>query len=245
MKVVNVENPMKPIFLDTETTHLGPDARMIQLAYKSAVDGAEVNEYFKAPVPIDFGAMAIHHVTNEMVADKPAFEGSSFKQTLIDLLKDNILVAHNADFDMMVLKNEGVETPQYIDTLRVARHIIDAPQHKLQYLRYMLGLNVEGMAHDAWGDIVVLEALYRKMEKMVQEKFSVSTEPEIIEKMVYLTKLPVLMDEFKFGKYKGKPFKEVAAIDQGYLQWLHDSETSKPAEEQNEDLVYTLKNYLN
>ncbi len=236
---------MKPIFLDTETTHLGPDARMIQLAYKSAVDGAEVNEYFKAPVPVDFGAMAIHHITNEMIADKPAFEGSVYQQTLIDLLKENVLVAHNAEFDIMVLKNEGVETLNYIDTLRVSRHIITSPQHKLQYLRYMLGINVEGMAHDAWGDIVVLEALYRKMEEIVKEKFSVSEEPDIIEKMVYLTNLPVLMDEFKFGKYKGKTFKEVAVTDKGYLQWLYDSETSKPEAEQNEDLVYTLKNHLN
>ncbi len=236
---------MKPIFLDTETTHLGPDARMIQLAYKSAVDGAEVNEYFKAPIPIDFGAMAVHHVTNEMVKDKPPFGGSEHQIKLNALLSDNVLVAHNADFDIMVLKNEGINVPKHIDTLRVSRHIIDAPQHKLQYLRYMLNLDVEGMAHDAWGDIIVLEALYRKMEEMIKEKFSVSEESDVIEKMVYLTNLPVLIDEFKFGKYKGKTFKEVAATDQGYLRWLYESETGKPESEQNEDLVYTLKNYLN
>ncbi|MFH0820589.1 MAG: hypothetical protein V1908_02335, partial [Candidatus Peregrinibacteria bacterium] len=50
---------------------------------------------------------------------------------------------------------------------------------------------------------------------------------------------------FAFGKYRGKTFEEIAQNDMGYLNWLFNSETSKPATEQNENLVYTLKFYLN
>ena len=52
---------MHLILLDTETTDL-QNARLIQLAYKNLGSGEVVNEFFKPPVPISYGAMATHHV---------------------------------------------------------------------------------------------------------------------------------------------------------------------------------------
>ncbi len=235
---------MNILFLDTETTDNTPDARLIQLAYKNPATGDEVNSYFKPPVDISVGAMSIHHVTNAMVAQKPAFEGSDDKSTLQTLLQDHTLIAHNASFDIGILKNEGVETKTFIDTLRIARHVIDSESYKLQYLRYLLDLNIEGMAHDAWGDILVLEGLYNHLVAVVKEKYSLSSDQEVYDKMIELTGLPVLMENVLFGKHRGKTFKEVATSDMGYLEWLYGSETSKPEHDQNEDLVYTLKQYI-
>lgn len=234
------------LFLDTETTDIGPSARLIQLAYKNPATEETVNEYFKPPVPISFGSMAVHHVTNEMVADKPAFDSSEIKTNISELLSTHILVAHNAPFDIGILKNEGVETHQFIDTLRVARHMIeDAEQHKLQYLRYFLGLNVEGLAHDALGDILVLEQLFYYLKNLISEKSDLKTDGEILERMTLLTNTPLLLKTFTFGKYKDKTFAEVATQDRGYLEWLLNSETQKKEFEQNEELVYTLKHYVN
>ena len=44
--------------------------------------------------------MSIHHITNEMVADKPPFKGSDASKKLQVLFAndDSILVAHNAKF---------------------------------------------------------------------------------------------------------------------------------------------------
>lgn len=238
---------MHPLFLDTETTDVNSHARLVQLAYKNGQTGEEVNEFFKPPTPISFGAMSIHHITNEMVEDKPAFDESGHKERIQSLLADFILVAHNAPFDIAILVTEGVnvDDQKYIDTLRVARHLIESPQHKLQYLRYSLKLPITGPnnAHDALSDIYVLEALYHQLTDTVKTKFSLSDTNEVMKKMIELTHLPVLLTDFKFGKYKGKTFKEVSATDPGYIQWLYTSETTKPEHEQNEDLVYTLKNY--
>jgi len=54
--------------------------------------------------------MSIHHITNEMVENKPAFKDSFEYQKLVDLLNDdkNILVAHNAKFDIDMLEREGI-----------------------------------------------------------------------------------------------------------------------------------------
>ena len=92
------------IFLDTETTGTDEPDRLCQLAYKLET-GEIVNELFKPPLPIAIEPMSIHHITNEMVADKPAFKESPDYQKLVDLLNDdtNILVAHNAKFDVNML----------------------------------------------------------------------------------------------------------------------------------------------
>lgn len=58
------------IFLDTETTGTDEDDRLCQLAYKTE-DGTVVNELFHPGKPISIDAMSIHHITNDMVKDKP------------------------------------------------------------------------------------------------------------------------------------------------------------------------------
>jgi len=235
---------MNIIILDTETTDKDPDNRLVQLAYKNLETGEIVVEYFKPHVPITFGAMAVHHITNEMVKDKPLFIDSEHYKKINQLLPENILVAHNAPFDIQVLKNEGIEIGRNIDTLRIARHLLDSEQYSLQYLRYSLGLNVEGLAHDALGDVLVLESLFNHLKEEVKKQFELSTEEEIINKLLELNDMPVLLETMIFGKHKGKSFADVAQTDKSYLQWLYNSETQKPESEQNQELAYTLKQYI-
>ena len=61
----------KIIFFDTETTGIDAEDRLCQIAYKS---GEEIFcEIYKPEKPIPPGASAVHHITNEMVKDRPAF----------------------------------------------------------------------------------------------------------------------------------------------------------------------------
>lgn len=230
---------MKFVFLDTETTGNMPATdRLCAIAYK--IDDHVRHELFKPPFPISVDAMATHHITNEMVADKSAFPGSQMHTELGELLAKNVLVAHNAPFDIGILANEGVPVSQYICTYRVARHL-DAegviPRYGLQYLRYFLNLNVDGVrAHDAAGDIKVLEALFSRL----QPKLSV-------EKMIEVSQQPVLFRTLNFGKYKGEKIEDVAKKDRGYLEWLLNQKqdpkaTSKYGDEA--DWIYTLQYYL-
>ena len=108
--------------------------------------------------------MAIHHITNEMVRGKPSFTGSKAHHTLKALVQnsDNVLVAHNAKFDIDMLRREKIHVPRYICTMKLARFLDKdgvIPKYNLQYLRYFLKLNVNATPHDAYGDILVLERL--------------------------------------------------------------------------------------
>ncbi len=76
------------IFLDTETTGIEKEYRLCQLAYKTET-GEIVNELFKPSLLIAIEAMSIHHITNEMVEDKPAFKDSSEYQKLATLFNDD------------------------------------------------------------------------------------------------------------------------------------------------------------
>src|ERR1035437_781247 len=131
----------KLIFLDTETTgnELGKD-RLCQVCYKNSTG---VNtEYFKPPLPMSVKSMSITHITNKMLEDKKCFEGSEMQKELRKLLRDGILVAHNAKFDIAMLEAEGIKVPKSICTLRVARYLDKEnviPEYNLQYLRYYLG----------------------------------------------------------------------------------------------------------
>lgn len=217
---------------------------MIQLAYINRDTGEEINEYFKPPVPISFGSMAIHHITEEMVVDKPAFVGSEHQAKLVKDLEGALVVAHNAQFDVGVLKREKIDPPKYLDTLQIARHLLKSEQYRLQFLRYSLGLNVEGNAHDALTDIRILKKLYEHLEAELKKQEGLTDDDKIIERMMELTHLPVLIETFRFGKHRGKPFADVYKNDPGYLEWLYDSETTKPPTEQSKDLVHTLQHYL-
>lgn len=230
------------IFLDTETT--GNDVtkdRLCQVCYQT---GGDIHtEFFKPPVPISVESMSITHITNKMVADKSPFAGSAMAGALGALLREGILVAHNALFDKAMLEAEGLAVSRFICTLRVARALdVDGiiPQYKLQFLRYYLDLEVDAHAHDAEGDVRVLVAVFdRLFAKMKQEGF---TDEEVIAKMIHISTTPMLFKKFTFGKHIGKDIAEVAKIDRGYLQWLLGQKMAEGVPD--EDWVHTLHTYL-
>lgn len=234
---------MNLIFLDTETTGNDPAKdRLVQLCYKTEKDGIKVG-YFKPPFPISVKAMSITHITNKMVEDKEAFEGSEMKKDLQKLLNDGVLVAHNAKFDKAILENDGVEIPSWICTLRVARYL-DAkgviPEYNLQYLRYYLDVDVPGNAHDAEGDVNVLEQVFKRLiAKLVEIEGS---EEAAIKKMIEISSVPSLYRVFNFGKYKDKTIEDVVKTDKGYLEWLLNQKTTSG--DNDEDWLYTLQYYL-
>jgi DNA polymerase III epsilon subunit-like protein len=233
---------MDLIFLDTEST--GNDLtkdRICQVCYQTK-EGI-YNGYFKPPIPMSVKSMSVTHITEKMLADKESFETSQTKQDLDRLLKERIMVAHNARFDMAMLALEGLSVPRYICTLRVARALDvegKIPEYNLQFLRYYLDLEIEGTAHDAEGDVKVLVAIFDRLLKKVMQE--IPDREKALEKMMDISKNPSLYKVFNFGKHKDRLIKEVAETDKGYLEWLLNQKIAAPDED--EDWIYTLKYYL-
>ena len=234
-------------FLDTETTGTGPDDRLCQVAYSFA--GREAEALFKPPVPISIDAMSVTHITNRMVEHCETFAGSAMQQELERILAGGaILVAHNAKFDIEMLRHEGLSVVASIDTFKLSHHLDAAgtvPRHNLQYLRYYHDLEVaDATAHDALGDVRVLRALF---DFYASQMLAVSgDEAAVLREMVEVSSRPILMKKFNFGKYTGEEVKKVASEDASYLTWLLNQKimTREQGGEDDENWIYTLDHYL-
>lgn len=230
------------VFIDTETTGIDPLVdRLFQVCYKSG--DVLKNEYFKPEIPISVKAQSISHITNKMVEDKSEFTYSDFKKDLQKILSENILVAHSALFDIEMLEKEGVTIDRYICTLKVARFLDPEgaiPEYNLQYLRYYFGLEIDATAHDAKGDVLVLEAIFEKFYNQMLEEYG--DHKKVLEKMIEVTKLPSLFQVFPFGKYKGRRIDEAVVVDRAYIEWLLEKKLQN--EEFDEDWIFTLKHHL-
>ena len=55
-----------------------------------------------------------------------------------------------------------------------------------------------------------------------------------MQKLVELTKQPIFIKTFKFGKYKGRSIEEICDEDIGYINWFMKSM------QLDEDMKYTL-----
>ncbi len=237
---------MKIIFFDTETTGNGEDDRLCQLAVKERGVAEPVNyAIYKPPIPISIESMAIHHITEKMAREKPLFTAAAEYQSLKSLFEnpDTIVVAHNAGFDLDMLAHEGIAPRRFICTYKLAR-ALDTDEtigiYRLQYLRYFLGLEIEAVAHDAWGDVLVLEGLFERLLAKMVEKYG--NEDAALEEMMKISLQPILFTTLHFGKYKDRRIVDVAREDKGYLQWLLGEKKKKPAGE--EDWIYTLEQYV-
>ena len=244
----------KFVLLDTETTGAGETDRIIQIGYVVLEPGKETvvcSEYCSSEVPIAFAAMEVHHITPEIIAEKPSCAETEAYRTLLALNRpENYVVIHNAPFDLAMLEKEGFRSQmQLIDTLRCARHVFDEEEaHRLQYFRYKMGLykeepaeaerlGIEIKAHDAIGDVLTLKLFLSRLRERVQSRFP-GVNP--VEKMVELTREPVFFKgSMRFGKYKGKTLFEIAAEDRNYLQWMVDK-----MENLDEDMRYSVNRVL-
>lgn len=234
----------KIIFFDTETTGNTENDFLCQLAYKTKKE--TFSGLYKPPIKIPPEASAVHHITNKMVADKQPFSENPDYKKIKNIFeeKDVVVVAHNAQFDLLMLKKENIAPQNFICTLRLARHLDPdgkIGKYNLQYLRYFLELEVEATAHDALGDVLVLEKLYERLKKKIIEEEGVNEE-EAINKMIEISSHPSLFKYINFGKHNGKEIAEIAKMDRGYLEWLLAQKLE--SDQIDEDWIYTLKHYL-
>ena len=223
------------IFLDTETTGNSPDDQLCQIACKPENSPA-VRGLFNPGKPISIDAMVVNHITEKMVADKPPFQESDEYAELQKLVSDinNVIVAHNAKFEMQMLNMEGISTQRVICTLKLARYLDKngvIPKYNLQYLRYFLGLEIEAKAHDALGDILVLEGLFSRLNAKFQENGKLM---DPVQEMIHISSNPVLIARMPYGKHRGELFSEVP---RDYLEWLSGTDL-------DEDMAFTVKKQL-
>lgn len=200
------------IIADTETTGVGPDDHICELAFLEVdMDLNILSEFqtlIRPPVPISPQASAASHITNAMVADAPTLE-EAIAGLPSRLFSDISLIGHNAQFDARFLKRI-MHITEVLCTLKGARMVYpDAPDHKLQTLRYWLELEAEAgqeiTAHRAMSDVLITRLLLMRMTDNISEFYHRILEHEAKP----ITVMP-------FGKHKGKLISD---LPRNYVAW--------------------------
>lgn len=168
---------MRQIVLDTETTGLEPqlDHRIIEIGCIELVDrrptGRVLHRYLNPDREIDAGAIEVHGLTNEFLADKPRF--ADIADELVEFLRGAELVIHNAPFDVGFLNAEFARLGRHgtvadhctvLDTLEMARARHPGQRNNLDALckRYMVD-NSQRTLHGALLDAEILADVYLAM----------------------------------------------------------------------------------
>ncbi len=169
---------MRQVVLDTETTGLDPaqghrivEIGCVELANRRPT-GNDLHRYIRPDRSIDSGAVDVHGITDEFLADKPSFEQIS--DELLAYLNEAELIIHNAPFDLAFLDAELrridnthiplAESKIIIDTLADARERFPGQRNSLDALckRFEVD-NTDRELHGALLDARLLADVYRAM----------------------------------------------------------------------------------
>lgn len=164
---------------DTETTgtndnpKVGPVDKIIEIgAVKVNSDGevmgnTSISQLINPEMPINPDATEVHHITNEMLKDKPVIE-HLLSKFLNQYLQDEMIVAYNAKFDIPMLnravnkynEQSAVDLNNKAQSLAMDPYIIIQRIHPFvgvkkklgdQY-KFLFGRDIEN-AHDALSDV--------------------------------------------------------------------------------------------
>ena len=169
---------MRQIVLDTETTGLdiALGHKIIEVGCIELVDrkltGRHLHLYINPEREVEAGAIEVHGITNEMLADKPVF--GAIADAFIEFVRGAELIIHNAPFDIGFLNQELASLQrdyrsmqdycQVLDTLSLARKKHPGQKNSLDALckRYQVD-NSQRELHGALKDAEILADVYLLM----------------------------------------------------------------------------------
>lgn len=223
----------KFVCIDCETTGLDVDNDRILEVAVMCFDANQVYAQMESLVnpecTISETSIAIHHITPDMVQDKPTI--AQVLPEILQIIGSHIIVGHGVGFDINILaiaaERHGIpckiRNNLYLDTLRMARIYGESPVNSLEHLRKHFNIPLEG-AHRAMSDVIVNREVFQWLAK----KFKTT------EQLFDVLSRPIFMSTMPLGKHKGRPLKEVPLQ---YLQWIANKDF-------DQDLLYSVRTEL-
>lgn len=171
----------KLIILDVETPN-GRNDKICSIAAITVVDGKIANKYYSLVNPecdFDYKNINIHGISPLIVANSPTFP--EVWESIKEQFKSSIIVAHNATFDLCVLKktlnNYNIDTYNcfYMCTLELSKkYIYDVENNRLDTLCKYFNIELNDH-HNALCDC---ECCYKVLSNMI-EKYNISIDDNI------------------------------------------------------------------
>jgi DNA polymerase-3 subunit epsilon len=182
---------LREIVLDTETTGLDPKKgdRLIEIGcielFNRIPTGREFHRFVNPERDVPAEAEAVHGISSAFLLDKPLF--SAVADELLAFLGHDVLVIHNAAFDVAFLNAElarlgkqAIVMDRVVDTLQLARRKHPAGPNSLDALckRYSID-NSKRIKHGALMDSLLLAEVYVELLGERQATFELAKGPEL------------------------------------------------------------------
>jgi len=236
---LNLRKPL--IFFDLETTGISVTTdRIVQISYiKVHPNGQEEegNLYVNPEMHIPETSTAVHHITDEMVQDKPTFR--QLASQLERVFKGCDLAGYNSNrFDVPLLIEEFLRADVKFDLTKVRCVDVQNIFYKKEprtlvaaYRYYCGGRDFEG-AHSADQDT---RATYEVLKAQLDRYRDDEVDPlqNDVEWLSQYTRMNRNVDPmgamvyddkdrpcFNFGKFKGRPVTEVLTQEPNYYAWM-------------------------
>lgn len=217
------------IVFDLETD--SPDTRTAHIIEVGAVSidistGSILGEYetlVRSDRPIPPEVSAVNHITNQDL-EKDGVAGGKVVKEFYDFIADRPVAAHNSKFDLEVTKTAfSLVFNHNLCTMRLAKHLLpELGTYSLQFLRYKLGIDVEGSreerakAHTALCDArLTAKLLYYLWQHylVLNPRGSYWDIEKLASSIIDIPVCP-------FPKHKGKPWQQ---IPKDYIRWCLDN----------------------
>jgi DNA polymerase III subunit epsilon len=231
------------VFFDLETTGIDlANDRIVQFAFLQIHPNREVVEWVELVnpgIPIPMEASRIHHITDEMVTDKPLF--GTFAEKIKEFLQECDIAGFNIlRFDVPFLQAELQRNNTLLDLQQIKFIDVQTIFHKREprdlsaAYRFYCNKHHEG-AHNALSDVqVTLEILnaqlsrYPDLPREVKGLHSfcrpVDDRWVTVDKKLYWRNNEAVIS---FGKHKGKSLQWVSENDPEYLKWIQNGDFSE------------------
>jgi len=230
---LNLKNSI--IIFDLETTGINiASDRIVEISFlKVDVNGNESSKTFRVnpEMPIPEKASAIHGITDEDIKDSPPF--NEIARSLARDFEGSDLAGYNSvRFDIPLLAEEFLRSGVDIDLKR--RKFIDVqvifmkmePRTLTAAYKFFVGKELTD-AHSALADTMatyeVLQAQlehYSNLENDVAKLAEFSAHNRNVDFAGRIIYNEEDVEVFNFGKYKGKPVREILQNDPGYYGWM-------------------------
>ena len=204
--------------IDIETTGWAPPAEIIEVGRVDLVgtqDGWEIGQraaaLYRPLGGITPETMAVHHITEEMVADAAVCSPINLQIVLMQGSEPDVFVAHNCAFERGFIVDAATGGRPWICTQKCALRVWpEAAGHSNQVLRYWLDLSLDVEQamppHRALPDAYVTAHI---LQRLLAEAS--------VEQLIAWTAEPKLLPRIPFGKHKNARWGDIPS---DYLSWM-------------------------
>lgn len=188
----NAEQPLDEITIavfDVETTGLSPayGHRVCEIAclrLEAGIETGRMETLVDPGRPISPGAYRVNRIEPEMLTGAPGFE--AIANTVLVLMQDAVLVAHNAPFDLgflaMELEIARVPPPEgpVVDTLVLSRRAFSFASNSLSAVASALEVPIEP-THRAMVDVEATRYILEEILRRLNQRWGVTTLGRLLE----------------------------------------------------------------